>query len=424
MNCLLQSRGFTTFFLFSLLKYKKDLGERGGHMIRFLHISDVHINKSFATKDEVLRHKLQRAVLKSFQNAVSYCISNGLDALMIAGDLFDSGHISLKDGEIVKDAFEQLNKHQIKVLYASGNHDYTHFDSKIRQLNWPDNVITFFDDQYKVYDLMDKDQVLYKVVGCGHMIQHETRNLIETFPVGQYIGLAHAMVQSSITKGDEGDYLPSTIETISSKGYLYFGLGHIHQNGAIDKHETIYYSGSLQGLNSNEVGLKGGNLVTIKDGLTDVKFVPLSSMIFEKTELDISDATSMESLYHDIKHKINSLAHNNDHENTSLEITLVGRSKLFRKLSDSKEIIELKALLLDDLHLFDLKIKVKVKTIFDKTKIMGKHSVLGEVLDQIDKMNKLPDLNYLSDDLMLDDVKDGLSDQVMDYFLEGFDENK
>jgi len=423
MNCLLQSHAFTTFFLFSLLKYKKDLDERGDYMIRILHISDVHINKSFATKDEVLRHKLQRAVLKSFQNAVSYCISNGLDALLIAGDLFDSGHISLKDGEIVKDAFEQLNKHQIKVLYASGNHDYTHYDSKIRQINWPENVVTFFDDQYKIYDLMDKNQQVYKVVGCGHMIQHESRNLIETFPVGNYIGLAHAMVQSSITKGDEGDYLPSTIETISSKGYYYFALGHIHQNGPIDKHESIFYSGSLQGLNSNETGLKGGNLVTIKDGLTDVKFVPLSAVRFEKIEIDVSSYETMEALYDGLKHSVNDYADINDLDNISLEITLSGRSKLYRKLCDSKEVKDLKALLLDDLHLFDLKIKIRVKTVFDMDKLKGKNSVLGDVLDQVASMNKLPELGYLSDDLKIEDIKDGLADQIMDYFLEGFDEN-
>ncbi|MCH4888670.1 hypothetical protein EZV73_13840 [Acidaminobacter sp. JC074] len=391
-------------------------------MIRFLHIGDVHINKSFATKDEVLRHKLQRSVIKSFQNAVHYCITQDLDALMIAGDLFDGQHISLKDGEIVRDGFEQLNKAHIQVFYASGNHDYTHYDSKIRHMNYPENVKTFFDDHVDAYDLKDKSTgQIYKVVGCGHMIQHETRNLIENFPIGKHIGLCHSMVQSSLTIGDEGDYLPSTIETISSKGYLYFGLGHIHQNGPIDKHETIYYSGSLQGLHSNETGLKGGNLVTINDGSSHVQFVPLAQVLFDKLTVDISGLDHMEKLLDMLQNTLND--YEGDLENVSLELILTGRTKLYRKLSNPHEISDLRELLLDYHHLFDLKIRNKVKTHFDLEAYEKQNSVLGEVLRTIDNMEKLPSLDYLSDEELLMEIKDGLKDQVMDYFLEGYDED-
>lgn len=392
-------------------------------MIRFLHISDIHINKSFATKDEVLRHKLQRAVIRSFQNAIQYCIQNGLDALVIAGDLFDSGHVSLKDGEIVRDGFEQLNKHHIKVFYASGNHDYTHYDSKVRHLAYPSNVMTFFDDQPTMFELVTANQDVYKFVGCGHMVQHENRNLIENFPSGPYIGLAHSMVQSSLTVGDEGDYLPSTIETIASKGYSYFALGHIHQNGPIDKHETIYYSGSLQGLNSNETGLKGGNLVTIKEGVLDVTFVPLSSMTFDKVQVDVSGADNMEKLYEKIEKAIKNYELEHSLDTISLEITLVGRTKMFRNLSSASEVGDLKSLLLDYYDFFDLKIKSRTKTLHDPDDFMGKNSVLGEVLKTIDTMVQVPKLNYLSDESITDKLTEDLKDKVMDYFLEGYDEN-
>jgi len=391
-------------------------------MIRFLHIGDVHINKSFATKDEVLRHKLQRAVIKSFQNAIHYCITQKLDALMIAGDLFDGQHISLKDGEIVRDGFEQLKKQGIKVFYASGNHDYTHYDSKIRHMKYPDNVMTFFDDHIESYEINDLvTNEVYKVVGCGHMIQHETRNLIETFPPGKHIGLCHSMVQSSLTIGDEGDYLPSTIETILSKGYLYFALGHIHQNGPIDKYESIYYSGSLQGLHSNETGLKGGNLVTINNGTVDVQFVPLAQVLFDKLVVDITGLDQLEKLLEQLHIVLNT--YEGDLENISLELVLEGRTKLFRKLSDQHELSDLKALLLDYHHLFDLKIKNCVKTHFDIDEYEKQNSVLGEVLRRIDSITQLPNLDYLSDDEMLLSIKEGLKDQIMDYFLEGYDED-
>lgn len=395
-------------------------------MIRLLHISDVHINKSFATKDEVLRHRMQRAMIKSFQNAITYCISSGLDALMIAGDLFDSQQVSLKDGELVKDAFEQLKKHDIKVFYASGNHDFTHYDSKIRHLNYPSNVKTFFSDDVETYELHDRTtHDIYKVVGCGHVMQHESRPLIENFPVGKHIGLAHSMVASPITKGDEGDYLPSTIETLTSKGYLYFALGHIHQNGPIDKHETIYYAGALQGLNSNETGVKGGNLVTINEGQVDVKFISLSVMAFEKMDIDITGLETLDALFESTKVELDEYLKDLEQNKLSIEIRYTGRSKLYKTLRDTHEISDLRSLILDYFSVFDIKIKSDVRTVYDTESYKNKRSVLGEVLKAVEdiSINGLPKLNYLSAEPSSSEMTEGMEDQIMAYFMEGYDED-
>lgn len=395
-------------------------------MIRLLHISDVHINKSFATKDEVLRHRMQRAVIKSFQNAITYCISSGLDALMIAGDLFDSQQVSLKDGELVKDAFEQLKKHDIKVFYASGNHDFTHYDSKIRHLNYPSNVKTFFSDDVETYELHDRiTHDIYKVVGCGHVMQHESRPLIENFPIGKHIGLAHSMVASPITKGDEGDYLPSTIETLTSKGYLYFALGHIHQNGPIDKHETVYYAGALQGLNSNETGVKGGNLVTIEDGQVDVKFIPLSVMSFEKIDIDITGSETLDALFESTKFELGEYLKDLEQNKLSIEIRYTGRSKLYKTLKNTHEISDLRSLILDYFSVFDIKIKSDVRTVYDAESYKNKRSVLGEVLKAVEdiSINGLPKLNYLSAEPSSSEMTEGMEDQIMTYFMEGYDED-
>lgn len=254
-------------------------------------------------------------------------------------------------------------------------------------------------------------------------MHHETRNLIEAFPSGQHIGLAHSMVMSSLTKGDEGDYLPSSIETISSKGYLYFGLGHIHQNGSIDKHETIYYSGALQGLNSNETGLKGGNLVTINDGAVDVLFVPLSHVMFDKITVDVTGLESLEKVLDVLQVEIKNYQSSYDVEQMSLELTLIGRTELYRKLQDIHELSELRGLILDRIRLFDLKLKVNVKTHYELSTYMKQNSVLGEVLRLTTSMHRLPDLNYLSEENDLEEIKEGLQEQIMAYFLEGYDEN-
>jgi DNA repair exonuclease SbcCD nuclease subunit len=233
------------------------------------------------------------------------------------------------------------------------------------------------------------------------------------------------MVASPITVGDEGNYLPSTITTLTSKGYLYFGLGHIHQNGPIDKHETIYYSGALQGLNSNETGLKGGNLVTIDNEHVDVKFVPLAVMTFDKLSIDITGIDTMESLYDLSKNTLVDYLKDQDESKLSIELKFIGRSKLYKTLKNNHEMIDLKTLLLDYFSLFDIKLKTSVKTVYNANDFKNKRSVLGEILKSIEDISKngLPKLNYLSSEINSEDMTKDMEDQIMAYFLEGYDED-
>lgn len=394
-------------------------------MIKFLHISDVHLNKTFATKNEMLRQRLQRVLMKSFQHSITYCIDHQVNALLIAGDLFDTNKLSLKDKEFVKDQFKKLGHHDINVYYASGNHDYTSFDSDIRKIDFPDNVYTFFDDEYKMYDLKDREtDKIYKIVGCGHMLEHETRNLIEKFPIGPYIGLAHSMVESRLTIGDEGQYLPSTIETIRSRGYLYFALGHVHSGGAIDKDETIYYAGVLQGLNRNEVGFKGGNLVTIDDDQMHVEQVILAELTYDEVTYDMTACDSIDNLFDQLMTVLE--VYENKHS-LSLTLSLEGRTPLFVLLKDQSELDNLTDMLLDRLDFFNLIIKSRVKSHFLSEHYKDKKSVLGAILNDVSelKSHPLPTLDYISKqaDLNSQALLADMEDKIMAYFLEDNDEN-
>ncbi|MCK5043888.1 metallophosphoesterase, partial [Candidatus Pacearchaeota archaeon] len=54
-------------------------------MVRFAHISDVHLG---GWKQE----PLQELNFQSFQKTISICISKKVDFVLIAGDLFDSAY--------------------------------------------------------------------------------------------------------------------------------------------------------------------------------------------------------------------------------------------------------------------------------------------------------------------------------------------
>lgn len=407
-------------------------------MIRFLHIGDVHINKTFATKDNNTRDKLKKSLKKSFENAINYCIQKKLDGLIIAGDLLDTNSLSLYDKEFLIREFDKLNDNSINVYYASGNHDYTNETSDVRNINYPSNVFTFFDNSYNEYFLIDKDtSEKYRIVGIGHNSKKENNNLILNLPVcyeNNTIGIAHTMVESRLTIGDEGNYLPSTIESLTSRNYIYFALGHIHKGGSIDLNNRIYYSGSLQGLSSKEDGIKGGYLVEISDGVSRAKLVELSSMKWKKVGLVIdSKVSNFEEVYDKLFVFINEVAKLENLGDLSLEINISGKTKLYSLLKDEKRISELIETLLDYVGLFDLKIKTNgLRTSFSKLDYIGKKSVLGSILDKVDEMSTYElsiDLDFLglvNESNKQEYVKELLNEMdetIMNYFLEGSDED-
>ncbi len=299
------------------------------------------------------------------------------------------------------------------VFYASGNHDYTSYDSKVRNIKYPKNVITFFDDDYKVYDFKEG----YKIVGCGHKNILETRNLIKDFPKGKYIGIAHTMVNSSLVT-DEKPYLPSDLKTLSSKDYLYFALGHIHKRGSVDPYDSIWYSGCLQAINSKETGKKGGNLVIIEDDYIKVEFAYLSHIVYEDVEYTISKDT-LEEIYEDIIQIIKEEFCDYNIKNLGINITLKGSTPLYNMIKNNME--DLRVTLLDELGLFSVKIKNLTTRDFEYTKIKG--AILSDVLNDIKKLKELPNLEFLSNDIDIEDMKKDLDKILLDYFLEGVDEN-
>ena len=69
--------------------------------------------------------ELSELNFKSFQYAISKCIQENVDFVLIAGDLFDSAYPPI---ETLKDAFQELRKlsdARIPVFLIAGSHDYS-----------------------------------------------------------------------------------------------------------------------------------------------------------------------------------------------------------------------------------------------------------------------------------------------------------
>lgn len=335
-------------------------------MIRFLHISDIHLDTSFYSKKEDIRNKLREGLRSSFKAAIDLCIDEELDGLLIAGDLFDNDKLSFKTEEFLIQQFKRLKEYHINVYYATGNHDPGSMGYRANEIKWPENVHIFKDDNIDVIDLYDRAQnTIGKIISCGHKSNNEGRNLIKDFPVKDgelpHIGLVHAMVTGVKESGNHERYLPCTLNELEEKGYDYWALGHIHKMQSLSNNSKIYYAGNIQGRNPKETGQKGGLLVTIDDfGNVLVDFKPLSQIEWHTISVedlkDIKDYSQLKKyLARVIKEYITEK--NLVVNNTILRLELEGPAYLKKDLEIQENKDQIIEDLLLDINLIDLDLK-------------------------------------------------------------------
>jgi len=89
---------------------------------RFLHSADWQLGKPFATVgDEVKRHRLQVERVQVIRRMAALVAERALDFVVVAGDLFDSPHVTKAT---VSAACEAMGLMRVPVLVIPGNHDH------------------------------------------------------------------------------------------------------------------------------------------------------------------------------------------------------------------------------------------------------------------------------------------------------------
>jgi DNA repair exonuclease SbcCD nuclease subunit len=95
-------------------------------MFKFIHTADLHLDaplKSLALKDQGLAEMVGNATRRALETIVDLCIEEKVDALVIAGDLYDGDMRSMKTAAFLLSELERLNKSGISVFIIKGNHD-------------------------------------------------------------------------------------------------------------------------------------------------------------------------------------------------------------------------------------------------------------------------------------------------------------
>ena len=164
---------------------------------RFIHCSDLHIDSPFkglVFEKPELAKILRASTAQAFQNIVQLAIKEKVDAVVIAGDIYDSKDKSLQAQFKFLKGLTELSDAGIPSFLAHGNHDP--LDSRFATLKWPDLVTVFSGDGVECHNLQRDGEILARIQGISYPTRDVRENLALQFEphsgAGFGIGVLHA----------------------------------------------------------------------------------------------------------------------------------------------------------------------------------------------------------------------------------------
>ncbi len=265
--------------------------------MKFIHTADVHLDRCFSGSGMPVGfgNRRRQSLRDVFQGIVRRAGEWPADALIIAGDLYDSDRVSRDTVAFLMAEFKSIP--HVPVFIAPGNHDPMMPDSPYALESWPANVTIFGKPEWESVPLASG---LATIHGFGFDGLQISRN-----PFGQLLIDAdqkdgiHLAVGHGSELGhqppDKAEYAPFRAEDAAVPGLNYLALGHFHSITEVtgDFAATVYYSGSPEGLSFRETGPRYYLEVEIENGKTDVTPVRSSQMVYadETIECDTFESS-------------------------------------------------------------------------------------------------------------------------------------
>lgn len=294
-------------------------------MIKILHTADVHLDSpltSLALRDESLRQNIQSATRSAFVQIIDSALAENVDALLIAGDLYDGAQRSAKTAAFLTGQLERLRTTGIPVFYIKGNHDAE--NPITGEVALPDNV-HIFDGRGGKQRLKGKDVWIHGVSFNG---KHAPDSLLGKFgaPVSGAVNIA--MLHTSLAGAAGHDnYAPCSVAELSALGFDYWALGHIHKRQVHSEAPWVVMPGIPQGRDIGEAGSKSATLMTIEDGQIAVEEISTSIVSFLGHAVDLSGAENDDEIRQRIRQSLHApIAELRPDHYAILRLTLSGRT--------------------------------------------------------------------------------------------------
>lgn len=279
--------------------------------MKIIHCADLHLDARMTanfSKEQARQRKTE--LLDTFARMIRYAADNGIEAILIAGDLFDSNHVSASARNVVRG---EIAAHaEIDFYYLRGNHDT---DSALAD-DVPPNLHLFGTEWTSYVHSLGSGA---NVVITGAEISSDTAG-----QGGSAASLAHTLVlddhcinlvmlhgqAAAYAAKDKAEGIP--LRELRNKGIDYLALGHVHayERAQLDSRGTYCYSGCLEGRGFDECGAHGFVVLDIDEQKRTIqdRFVPFAARTLYTVTVDISDCLTQTEAVQKIRAVLSGIA--------------------------------------------------------------------------------------------------------------------
>lgn len=234
---------------------------------RFLHAADIHLDSALkglahyqGAPESVVKHATRTAL----ERMVDLALQQEVDFVVIAGDLYDGAWPDQSTGLYFSQQMSRLRGQSIPVFVIRGNHDAA---SRVTdRLRLPENVTLLPPGQVSRCESDVLDRLGVVIYGHSYETPAVMDSVIDQFPMAKpdqfTIGILHTAVEGN---QQHQRYAPCSIGDLTSRGYDYWALGHVHQRQWLSSDPPIVFSGNLQGRHIRETGAKGCYVVDVDE---------------------------------------------------------------------------------------------------------------------------------------------------------------
>ena len=316
---------------------------------RFVHAADIHLDsplRSLALRNPDLAALIGNATRQAFVRIVDLCIDEQVDALLLAGDLYDGEQTSMKTARFLAEQVRRLHEAGVRTFVIRGNHDAL---SKItKELLFPESV--------KVFGGRADTVAIERVAGGFDVVMHglsfaqphAPESLLAKFkpPVDDAINIGLMHTSLGETEG-HSLYAPCTAADLHASGFSYWALGHIHMRklpAGGRRTATVVMPGMPQGRDINEAGPKSVTLVTVADDRTvSVEERVTSIAQFERVTVDLGGIEDWNGVASAIEAALGAARDATVSGHLVARLTLTGSTPLAWKLRRDGDVIKTEA---------------------------------------------------------------------------------
>lgn len=269
--------------------------------MKFIHCADLHFDSKIDSLPREKSKIIRAEVISSFEKMVEDAKEQGVRAIIISGDMFDTAHVSVKTKLRLLNVINGAS--DIDFLYLSGNHDE---ESEIFSgENLPNNFKIFGDSwTHFNYDNVSISGITFN--GINNKFLYDELNVDED---KINIVCMHGQV-AGYKSGNNAEII--SLPKLKNKNVDYLALGHVHfyAKNQLDERGSYAYSGCLQGRGYDELGEKGYVLIEVENQKLTTSFRPISVYNFYEYEYSVTDKTnfykSIDEIILDLQSKFNS----------------------------------------------------------------------------------------------------------------------